>query len=349
MTLQELLNAQVDFALLGAQARRGLAWWLGELAAMLPAAWRDRLSSRPRLWIEPNPKGGWLWEDGQPWDLALDAQVAEGKVGLLAPSGAVLVREVSVARMPAADIRRMLALDIDRLSPLAPELIHFDMDIVDRGDADGRLLARLGILSRDEAAGLVARAREDGITPVALAARIDGEDEPPCFDFLPQAMAAAGERAENKARYYWWAAAALVLVNLAVLVGRDMVDVSQLQAAVEAQQPMAAAALRLSRRIGDEDARRRALLARGRRDDPLAMLDALTRALSEGAWVQRLEWNGQSLRIIGFKSDAVDLSGAIRASAAFANPRAVVSAPLAPGALLKPFDLTADARAEPRP
>src|SRR5271155_4040383 len=68
MTLQELLNSEMDLASLAALARQGLAWWIDELTAMLPPAWRDRLSSRPRTWIEPRAAGGWGgWGGGRRW------------------------------------------------------------------------------------------------------------------------------------------------------------------------------------------------------------------------------------------------------------------------------------------
>ncbi len=350
MTLQELLSSQMDFASIGALARQGLAWWLDELAAMLPSAWRDQLSSRPRVWIEPRGASGWrLWKDGRLFEG--DAATAAGRtrIGLIAPPGSVLTREILVPRMPAADVRRMLTLDIDRLSPLAPELVHFDTEIIDRGEGDGKQRVLLGILPRAEAARLLFRARADGYAPATLAARTEGEDRPPRFDFLPQALEAAGETAGSKVRLYGWAAAAaLIVVNIAVLVARDAIDVSRMQAAVDAQRPAVDAVMRLRRRVESEDARRRDLLDRGRRGDPLRMLNALTRAVPTGAWVQHLEWNGQTLRIVGFKREDIDMAAAIRGSGAFANPRTMTAEPTTGPTPIRPFDIMADARTEPR-
>jgi general secretion pathway protein L len=354
MTLQELLNSEMDLASLAALARQGLAWWMDELTAMLPPAWRERLSSRPRTWIEPRAAGGWrVWRDGRPVEGPSGAKTASldrrSRIGLLAPAGAVLLRETAAPRMTAADVRRMLSLDIDRLSPLAPDLIHYDMEVLERGEGEGAQRVVLGIIPRDGAARLLDRARADGFEPVALAAAAERDDLPPRFDFLPQVLEAEGHPSGDRMRLYLWiAVAALILANLGVLVGRDIIDVARVQTMVDGQQPVVDAVMRLRRRVQTEEARRVDLLARGRRGDPLRMLNVVTQALPAGAWVQHLEWNGQSLRLVGFKRSDIDLAAAIRGSGAFTNPRTLASEPAAGPTPVRPFDVTADARPEPQ-
>ena len=58
MTLQELLNSEVDLDSLLALARQGFAWWVDEMSAMLPPSWRERLSSKPRVLAEQVAPGG---------------------------------------------------------------------------------------------------------------------------------------------------------------------------------------------------------------------------------------------------------------------------------------------------
>ncbi len=343
MTLQELLNTDMDMASLSAMARQGLAWWVDELSTMLPVAWRERLSSQPRTWIEPRDQGGWrTWRDGRPHEGSPPPRNV--KIGLLAPRDAVLERDLTIPRMPAADVRRMLTLDIDRLSPLSPDLIHFDLEIIDRDGEDGKQKVRLGILPRAEAGRLLALARQDGFAPTALGTRSDREGVIH-FDFLPQTVAALSEAPSSRTRLYaWFAAAALILLNLGVLVGRDMIAVDRRSQAVEGQQPVVDVVQRLRRRVETEETARRGLLARGRRGDPLRMLNALTQAIPPGAWVQHLEWNGQSLRIVGFRRQDIDMAAAIRGSGAFTNPRALTAEPATGATPTRAFDITADAR-----
>jgi general secretion pathway protein L len=321
---------------------------------MLPPAWRDRLSSRPRTWIEPRAAGGWrVWRDGRfvegPPGVRPAAPDRRSRIGLLAPPGAVLLRETPAPRMTAADVRRMLSLDIDRLSPLAPDLIHYDMEILERGEGDGPQRVMLGIIPRDAAARLLDRAQADGFEPVALAAPSERDGQAPRFDFLPQVLQAEGQSSGDRTRVYLWiAVGALILANLGVLVGRDIIDVSRVQTMVDGQQPVVDAVMRLRRRVQTEEARRLDLLARGRRGDPLRMLNVVSQALPTGAWVQHLEWNGQSLRLVGFKRSDIDLAAAIRGSGAFTNPRALAAEPVVGPTPVRPFDITADARPDPQ-
>jgi hypothetical protein len=251
--------------------------------------------------------------------------------------------------MPSADVRRMLTLDLDRLSPLAPELIHFDVRLLDRIPSENGQTARLAILRRAEAARLLAAARQAGFEPAALAVRPEGRDGAPQFDFLPQVLEAGGRTAGGGARLRaWWIAAALILANLAILVGRDIIDVSRLRVAVEAQKPGVEAVQRLRRRVASEDARRRDLIARGRRGDPLRLISQLTRALPPTAFVQHFEWNGQTLRLVGFAREGVDMAAAVSASGAVVNPKVLTGAPTGGPASSRSFDITADARPEAR-
>jgi general secretion pathway protein L len=337
----------VDFNTLAALARQAFGWWLDELAALAPPSWRHALTSGPRVWAELDAGGVWRFErDGRP---LAEGPAQDVRIGLLLPARAVLTREVPAPRMPAADLRRMLVLDMDRLSPLSPSLIHFDIEILDRAAEDGpRVL--LGIAPRDDAEALWRMAVERGLSPVRLAARIDGATDERRFDFLPAVLEAAGQSSGRRAeRYAWGAVAALLALNLAVLVGRDMASVQRLSDLVEAQRPAVNAVQALRRRVEAESARRRDFVARAQRAEPLRLLNTLTEALPADTWVERLEWNGQTLHLVGGKGADADLAAAIRGSGAFANPRALTSGPAINVGAGRPYDITADARPAERP
>jgi Tfp pilus assembly protein PilN len=127
-----------------------------------------------------------------------------------------------------------------------------------------------------------------------------------------------------------------------------MASVSHLKKLVDSQRPAAEAAMRLRLRVDREQARREDLVRRGSASEPLRMLAALTGALPKGAWVQRLEWNGQAIRIVGSKSGELDMPAAIRGSGFFTNPRSLTAASAPRPGSVQPFDITADARARTR-
>jgi general secretion pathway protein L len=339
MTLQELLNSDMDLASLSALARRSWSWWIDELAAMVPPGWRARFSTSPRQWAEQDGDDRWrFWRGGHQATRA--APRRSEPTCLMLPSGAVLARTLELPPMAAADVRRMLALNLDRLSPLKGELVAHDFEILDRGGPARPMAVRLGVVRRREAEGLLEAARASGLRAARMAVLADGR---PAFDFLPSIMAEGDRRLS--ARGLWWAAAAaLMLLNLAVLVGRDMAEVTSLRNLVEAQRPGVAAASRLRARVEAEATARFDLVARGRRTDPLAMLDALSRALPAGAWVRHLEWNGRTLRLVGFRPAGMDIAAAVRGTGRFASPRLLASEAGARNVAGEPYDLTADAK-----
>ena len=349
MTLQELLNA--DVSSIGQWARQGFAWWIDELSTLLPVRWRDWLSSRTRRLIEPISPSGWRqWQNGKLLTPTQAARAAKSGVGLVLPADAVLLRRLEFPRAPLSDVRRMVALDIDRLSPLAADLVYYDVEILDRDGADGRQTVLLGVTLRETAAHYFGQARAAGFEPVAIGA---ARGEGPAiyrFDFLPALKTSLGENGGGRILLYWWTAVAVLLVlNLAGLVIRDMLDVSRLRHAVDDQQTAVAAATQLQRRVQTEEMQRSELLARQMQSDPLHVLDALTKVLPASAWVQRLEWNGQTVRVVGFKNGDADLLAAIRASPAFVNPRAASPDTQAKPGAVPPFDITVDVTKKARP
>jgi hypothetical protein len=345
MNLQEMLNGEVDLKAIAAVARQGWSWWVGELAEMAPRAWRARLSRAPQLWAEREANGQWtFFRDGR--RLAGRPEGGE-RIGVRLHASDVLTRTVSIPRMPMADARRMVSLNIERLSPLAPDLIHHDLEILDR-DAETGLTVLLGIVRRGAAADLLAAARAAGLRPAAMAVAVDGDQESSRFDFLPAVSAAAGEPVSGRpVRYAWGAVAVLLVMNLTLLVGRDIARVQQLNDLVEAQRPAVNTVLTLQKRIEGENARRRALLDRGAQAEPLRVLGILTSALPQSAWVRRLEWNGRSLHIAGDEVGDADLVTATRASGAFVNARSAGKEVVGATPGLKSFDITADARPAP--
>ncbi len=338
MAVADFLNA--DMATVGAHLRAGAAWWVDELAAMIPRALRSGDARARTVALLSGPEPIFL-RDGR----RLASPPAGGKVVIALPRVAALVREVVLPRLPRADTRRLLALDLDRLTPLDPASAVFDFQTATGDAPTGRQSVRLAVVTRTTANAALARAADLGLSPLALA--IDEGAGAVCFDFLP-ALADAGARRPpwTDPRNWWLAAALLLLANIGFAVWRDAADIARLTQTVDTQSDAVQLAQRARARVRAEDARRAALVTRRAVHDPLVPLAVATTALPRPAWVQRLTWDGHALRLTGFTTEAIDPIAALRRSGAFASVRPSTS-DLAPAlARYQPFDLTAE-RAAP--
>ncbi len=326
MTLKDILNA--DHHTLIGWARDGLAWWIDTLAEMAP---RRGGGAKPVL---ESQDGAWL-VDGAP-----AVAPSRGPVSLALPSEAVLQREITLPLVAIRDARSMVALDLDRLTPFSPDQVYVDLAVIDRDRTANRHRLRLAVVKRAVADAALAEAAAAGWRVSRLSAA--PQDGWPAPDFLPAIIAAGPGGGPDRGRRLWWTVAAgLVVLNLLVLVGRDILDTRRAQQRLDAQKPMAEAALALRSRVQREQQDRAALLARRSGHEPLRILAAATDALPPPVWLQRLEWTGRTVRLAGFRPEGFDVQAAVRGSPAFTGPRQLALPPAATGRMQR-FDVVAD-------
>jgi general secretion pathway protein L len=339
VSLSELLSADVNT--IWPWARSGIAWWLGELAAMLPAPARAAFEMRPSLTAEPLAEGGYrLTRHGRTVMQSPGATGRPRPVTLRLPRDAALIRQAPAPPVADRDLRRMLQLDIDRLTPFRAEQVFVD---VIPGEAGSRT-ALVAAIPRERAIEALQQAVASGLDPRALG--VDGATPAElALDFLPRMREAkaAPSRGVSPA-LVWSVVAALVLANLAVAIGRDMLRLHDLRQQIEAQQPQVADAQALRRKVLSETRRRSDILRRRATGDPLRVVDALTAALPPGVWVDRLAWDGKSVRIGGYRQEQIDVAAALRGAPQVSNLRNSGTEILTRQAAGLPFDLTADIR-----
>lgn len=348
MNLSDLLNS--DVRSLGQLARQGFGWWTGELAGLVPPALCASGRRRALTIAAPTGDGAGyrLQRDGAVLETARGAAEPLRAVELMLPAERVLTRDVELPLLPAADTRRMLAYDLDRLTPFAVETVYFDAEVVERDADRGRQRLRLGVLPRADAQAAVAHAAAFGLSAEVLSAA-DPQDGAPRFDFLRQMRAGRSGDTRARRRLVWWTAvAALMALNLMVLVLRDMTDVSRLRDTVASQRAAAGLAMRARQRVLDESNARATLVRRQASQEPLRVMNAVTAVLPASAWTDRLEWNGRTVRVTGYAPPGVDVAATLRASPVLANVRALGGDVAAPGAGRLPFDVAADVRATGR-
>ncbi len=320
----------------GAAERTGfLAWWLGELRAMLPARVTRRPVRRPAavlfyrdgvvrvlevrrggleevgsfLLEPPRAAGGRLParpEQLAPIDL-LDRLRRRRRLLLrLAADHGLRVRDLLPATAER-ELRTIVAHRLDSLTPWTPEQACFDVEVASRRP-DGRILVTVAAVPR----GLVERVR-DRLAELGIEVEaVDlGEAEgPPVarFDLADGAARRGGALLE---------VAGAVVVGAVVLVGATLAG-SEIHArrAVLAERERVAAMLEA--RLADlaelrarlESLRREAgqLTARlAAAPSALAVLDALSRALPDEVFLSELALERDRLRIGGFAPSASPL------------------------------------------
>lgn len=340
MNLKELLST--DHEAIAQWLMHAFRWWVDELMALVPAEWRERLARRSAVLAE-------ISDDGIEYrDERTRAPLSEkprGPVRVLVPVSKVLTRVVDLPILPASDTKRMISLDMDRLTPFRPEQVLFDTEVMSRDEESGRQKILLGVISRNSAARFVERIRAANLQPAAIGVAL-GQGDRTEFDFLPALREAEGGNASRRRAIYWWAAAGvLVAFNVFLLNYRASSALEQLRETVESQQAPVTVAMRLRDKVEHEAARRADLLRQKSQTSPLRILDAVTQALPNDAWVQRFEWNGKTVHIRGFRKSTPNLLERLEASPVLRNARSLTSNPAATNAN-SAFDLAADRQLE---
>jgi hypothetical protein len=335
-----LLDA--DMTTLAQAFKDGARWWIDELNAMLPG-WAQRERKAITGLVAHYGADGTLRVEG---DSAPLGPVNEGQAPraatILIPEKLCLIRQVALPTMRRGDMRKLVMLDLDRLMPFAIDSAYADVAPTGTVSADGKAEAALAALPKAQVKAAYAAAIDAGLAPRAIGIA-DSDDASLRFDFLPGLVEdGLATQTRSGSAFWWWLLAALFALNLGALIYRDVQSVSQLAALVESQQPTANAARRLALRIANEEGLRGELLARRERDNALAALAFVTRSVPSGVWIQRYSWNGETLRLSGYKQGNVDVVAALRKSGGFASVRASTSDVAAESATGQPFDVTAE-------
>jgi general secretion pathway protein L len=342
MNFKDILNA--DLQTVAQWTRRGVDWWIDELWQAVPATWRTRFSTRRDVIAEIGRSDVVLrGKAGAPIDADALSRRERDHVQLVVPMTQVLTRVVDYPLLPMTDVRRMVALDIDRLTPFHPDAVLFDTELLRRDAERGRQQILLGVMPKAAAGEAVARAQGLGLMPVSLGA-FAGVGANTHFDFLPALEGGGGQLGARARLPYWWAGVvALLILNFWLIAFRDSAELDSLKQIVDSQAAPVEVALRLRDKVDAEAERRASLLGRRRASSPLRVLDAVTKALPANAWAQTFEWNGQTVHLAGYSNGPADMLKALESAPYLHNARTMSRDALpAKASGMQPFDVSVD-------
>jgi general secretion pathway protein L len=298
--------------------------WGGELAALLPPAWRRRLLPPVRrLWLEPADGQLRIEEEAGerrtafgslPLDpdtgadllASLRRRQVEGEIWLRLPAREALCRRLSLPIAAEARLEAVLHHEIERQTPFTAEQVVMAGRVLRRDPAAGQLEAELAVLPRPRLEAALA-----AIGPLAgQLAGLDIDDAEHRAgqrrNLLPPPLRRPrGDRdGRLRAGLLLGAALALLATGLISLENRERA-LAALEAERDAALEQARAARALRAQLDAALAASRFLDAqRAARPPALAVLDDLSRRLPDDVFLTRLV----------IEQDRVTLSGLARAS-----------------------------------
>jgi general secretion pathway protein L len=339
--------------------RRFVDWWAAELSDLLAArktttgAWRVLflrreggcdvfVQTRERIEQVGTPQTG-----SDELVAALRQRLGNQtpppeQVVLRLQPGEVVRCQLSVPAGAQEVMEPVLRNQVERLAPWPVEKALLAYDIAGAGAEPGMLDVRLAITGRAMVEGLVAELEGLGYAPGVVDFGTEAE-EPPRLNLLPRRQrndATTGRRV---------LLVAAGLVGIALLAGAvgafDLVQGMRELGALTARVDELNAKGKLDRDAEGfaQRQRRQAWLAGEKQTQPsmAIVLEALSRALPDDAWLTRLEAGEGSLTFAGNAANAAAIIGAIESSGHFGDVQFAAPTTRAEGDVYESFTITA--------
>ena len=284
--------------------RQGVAWWLAELAGMMPKRWTARGATGPVLLF--SRKGATLLrnkaeplvlaEDGTAWDRARTAlRKSRGNVTVRLDSSLLLETSTVLPIAAEGALRSILQNQIDRLLPLPAEDVVFDYWVLSRSPQDKTITVHLLVTTRASIAHALDLAARLDVTPRWILAM---ETRPVIFWRADRA--GPGRVRARLLRGLEGLALLLLLVSYGFYLQKlDAVEAG-LRDEVARTATLAQRARELSNEITQTETTLAVLSGHDEKLMPLSLIDELTRLLPDAAWVNKLSMHGSEIEIIGY-------------------------------------------------
>lgn len=322
--------------------QRAFGWWVGELAAMLPARVRERLTSpasrivvvldgqRAALLLDNAGDvqriGGVALEGSsdpaaalrtvlQRHGLGAAAAGRTATVGLRLPVDKALRTIISLPLAAEGNLAEVISFELDRHTPFKSEQVYYSARVVRRDQAARRLEAELTVVPRPVADEALRTAERLGLQVDRIDAATGLDNALASGNLLPHTHAAAHRRAAGRLTYAL-AAAASVLALIAIYI-----PFARLQREAEATAQQFAAirtAASMQRQVQQLRSEQRFIIDRKRAMVPVStLLLELTRLLPDDTSLTTVQVTGDHIQLGGTSRSAAALIGLLEQSHKF--------------------------------
>ena len=348
-------------------AGRALHWWLGELGALYDDGARLlQFNSRNAITLEAGERYWLLRQRQRPLgqiDRAAPEAETRSALARLVPAGRrqapitveipqerILTKRIALPAMAQAELERILEFEIGRHFPFPAERVHFRHRIIAHGSGAaerGTIEVEIVAVAREVVEEICDALADAGLRPKGICLA-GGRGAPPLF-LATAGLGRSGTTLTRTERALLLALVALAILAAASPVVHDRLRIAAAEREIAALKPQAQTMLDLR-----EQQRRAASVTAGplrlaaSRPPLVAVLDALTKAVPDGSWLQSLNLSGREIVMDGLSPSAATVALALEQSHAFTN--VVFRAPITrdPQTGLEHFQLSA-AIVEPKP
>ncbi len=320
-------------------------WWSGELLSLLPESWRDRFQTQSRLLLieleearcsvkfGPNGRFNPVTSFQFGPDTVLPGVVAQqlletskraDDIVLVAPSRAVLKKQISLPGATESSLASVLQFEMDRHTPFSADQVYFGYRVTARNKAAGRITVELIVVTRAVLDPLLARFAQLNIKPTVVTIPSSSAGQVQLeLNLLPASERENVRQRDRRWRRWRLLLGVAILAAAAVLpVYQRELRIEQLQAALVEPRAIAGEA----RAVEDELKQlieSRQFLARRKADAPseLVLLHELTTLLPDNTWLLRFEHHDGVAKLQGESADASVLIGILEQSELLTNVR----------------------------
>jgi general secretion pathway protein L len=335
------------------------AWWLGELAGLVPRqlrTWGRRERRRLVLAFDTTtvallePDGGDERELGR---VALEASAPAAVLGEALAHAKRRTREVTIRLGANRGLRRILDLplaaranldqllqfEMDRLTPFKPEQVCVAHRVASLDPATKRLQAEVHIAPREHVEQALDLAQALGLRPARVELAAPAGEDPSALDLLPQETTER-KRSGRLTRALAVLALLLSAAAIAVPLQRQRTAATSLQEAVEAARVEAQQSVALRERLNRLTAAAR-FLVEAKHETPMVteIVAELTRVIPDQAFVTQLYIDEGTVQLHGLAKAASDLIGQLEQSELFRAPRFRSPVTMDPGESLERFHI----------